>query len=88
MHIGNALNDGASGVAGDGRPEACTGHEVRAIRATSGGVRMREMTFALGPVPSRTAAGLLGGKDRVSYIEGARDASGTGVAGDGRPEAY
>ena len=88
MHIDGALNDGASGVAGDGRPEACTRHEVRAIRASSGGSRMREMTFALGPMPSRTTADLLGSKDSVSHIDGALDDGATGVAGDGRSEAY
>ena len=82
------LDDGATGVAGYGRPGTSARHVVRSIRATSGGVRMRGIAFALRPVPNRCAAGLVGSKDMISYIDAELDEGTTGVAGYGRPETY
>ena len=86
--FGGVLDDGTTAVDGDGRPEAFTRHEVRSIRASPEGVCVREMTFALRPVPNRCAAGLIGAKDRISYIHAELDDGATGVAEYGRPETY
>ena len=87
-YFGTALDDGATAVAGHGRTEAFTRHEVRSIRASPEGVCVREMTFALRPVPNRCAAGLIGAKDRISYIYAELDDGALYVAGYGRPETY
>ena len=47
---------------------------------------MREIEFALRSVPNRCAAGLVGSKDMISYIDAELDDGATGVAGYGRPE--
>ena len=49
---------------------------------------MREIEFALRPVPNRCAAGLVGSKDVISYIDAELDDGATGVAGYGPPETY
>ena len=49
---------------------------------------MREIEFALRSVPNRCAAGLVGSKDMISYIDAELDDGATGVAGYGRPETY
>ena len=82
------LDDGTTAADGDGRPGTSARQEVRSIQATSGGVRMRGISFALRPVPNRCAAGLVGSKDVISYIDAELDDGATGVAGYGRPETY
>ena len=95
VRIGNRrfdaeLDDGTTGVDGDGRPGTSARQEVRSIQATSGGVRMRGIAFALDPPCAEplcgTAADLVGSKDMISYIDAELDDGATGVAGYGRPE--
>ena len=93
VRIGNRrfdaeLDDGTTAADGDGRPGTSARQEVRSIRASSGGVRMRGISFALRPVPNRCAADLVGSKDMISYIDAELDDGATGVAGYGRPETY
>ena len=49
---------------------------------------MREIVFTLGPVPRRTAAGLLGAKDGVSCSDANLNDGATSAAENGRPETY
>ena len=49
---------------------------------------MREIEFALRSVPNRCAAGLVGSKYMISYIDAELDGGATSVAGYGRPETY
>ena len=87
-YIDAELDGGATAVDGDGRPGTSARQEVRSIQATSGGVRMRGISFALRPVPNRCAADLVGSKDMISYIDAELNDGATGVARYGRPETY